>query len=344
MIVNHQKEAAMILVTGAGGHIGNVLVRELVIRGQKVRALLLDGEDSTPLKGLDIEIMEGNILRPADLARAMQGVDTVYHLASMISISPGMDEIMRRINIEGTQNVIDAVRAAGVKRLVYTSSIHALCRPPEGEMICEDIAFDPQSPAGPYDRTKAEASLLVQKAVREGMDAVIVCPTGVVGPYDYKRSEMGLLVLGWIKDRINLLVEGSFDFVDVRDVALGHILACEHGKPGGVYLLSGERISLKQMAKTVQETTGRKASTIVVPFGLATFATYFTPLWYRITRTKARFTRYALETVSSNSFISNEKARRELGYNPRSMRESLIDTVKWWQEHQHLWSASADNA
>jgi len=333
----------MILVTGAGGHIGNVLVRELVNRGQKVRALLLDGEDPAPLKGLDVEIMEGNILRPADLARAMLGVDIVYHLASMISISPGMDAIMRRINIEGTQNVIDAARAAGVKRLVYTSSIHALCRPPEGQVICEDVAFDPQSPAGPYDRTKAEASLRVQKAVSEGLDAVIVCPTGVVGPYDYKRSEMGLLVLGWIRDRINLLVEGSSDFVDVRDAALGHILACEHGKPGGIYLLSGERISLQQMAKTVQETTGRKAPTIVVPFGLATFFTNFTPLWYRITHTKARFTRYALETVASNSVISNEKARRELGYRPRSMKESLTDTVVWWQEHRHLWS-SATNA
>ena len=332
----------MILVTGAGGHIGNVLVRELVNRGQKVRALLLDGEDDTPLKGLDVEIMEGNILRPDDLGRAMQGVDTVYHLASMISISPGMEEIMRRINIEGTQNVIDAARAAGVRRLVYTSSIHALCRPPEGEVICEDVAFDPQSPAGPYDRTKAEASLLVQKAVSEGMDAVIVCPTGVVGPHDYRRSEMGLLVLGWIRDRLNLLVEGSFDFVDVRDVALGHILACEHGKTGSVYLLSGERISLKKMAQTVQETMGRKAPTIVVPFELAIFATYFTPLWYRLTRTKARFTRYALETVASNSFISNEKARRELGYQPRSMKESLIDTVKWWLDHQHLWSSAAN--
>jgi len=332
----------MILVTGAGGHIGNVLVRELVNRGQKVRALLLDGEDDTPLKGLDIEIMEGNILRPTDLGRAMQGVDTVYHLASMISISPGMEEVMRRINIEGTQNVIDAARAVGVRRLVYTSSIHALCRPPEGKVICEDVAFDPQSPAGPYDRTKAEASLLVQKAVSEGMDAVIVCPTGVVGPYDYRRSEMGLLVLGWIRDRLNLLVEGSFDFVDVRDVALGHILACEHGKTGSVYLLSGERISLQKMAQTVQETIGRKAPTIVVPFELAIFFTYFTPLWYRLTRTKARFTRYALETVASNSLISNEKARRELGYQPRSMKESLIDTVAWWLDHQHLWSSAAN--
>jgi dihydroflavonol-4-reductase len=334
----------MILVTGAGGHIGNVVVRELVSRGQTVRALLLDGEDPTPLKGLNVEILEGNILHPDDLARAMQGVDTVYHLASMISISPGMEEIMRRINIEGTQNVIDAARAAGVKRLVYTSSIHALCRPPEGQVICEDVDFDPHNPAGPYDRSKAEASLLVQQAVREGMDAVIVCPTGVVGPYDFRRSEMGLVVLGWIKDKFNLLIEGSFDFVDVRDVALGHILACEHGKPGSVYILSGERISLVKMVQTVQEFIGRKAPTLVVPFEIANFITYFTPLWYRITRTKATLTRYALETVMSNSFISNEKARRELGYNPRSLKESLTDTVQWWQDHQHLWSAAADNA
>jgi len=334
----------MILVTGAGGHIGNVLVRELVSRGELVRAFLLDGEGHAPLKGLDIEIMEGNILHPDDLVRAMQGVDIVYHLASMISISPGMEEVMRRINIEGTQNVINAARIAGVKRLVYTSSIHALCRPPEGQVICEDVDFDPLNPAGPYDRSKAEASLLVQQAVRDGMDAVIVCPTGVVGPFDFRRSEMGLVVLGWIKDKFNLLIEGSFDFVDVRDVALGHILACEHGKPGSVYILSGERISLVKMLQTVEEFIGRKATTVVVPFQVANFITNFTPLWYRITRTKARLTRYALETVASNSFISNAKARSELGYNPRSLKDSLVDTVLWWQEHQLLWSAATGHA
>ncbi len=326
----------MNLVTGATGHIGNVVVRELLIRGKKVRAFVLPGEDLSPLTGLDIELVEGNVLDPASLSGAMKGIRTVYHLAGMISIMPGEYEKMRRVNVDGTKNVIAAARKARVKRLVYTSSIHALRRIPEGNVIDEQVDFDPANRMGDYDRTKAEASLAVLQAASEGFNAVIVCPTGVIGPYDYKKSEMGTLLLEWTRRKPSIMIEGCYDFVDVRDVARGHVLAGEKGRRGEVYILSGERIRLTRLMELVHENADCYQPAFKIPISLAKFVSRFTPAYYRATGGKPHFTPYSIETVLSNSHISNAKAVRELGYKARSLEHTISDTLRWFIENQRL--------
>jgi dihydroflavonol-4-reductase len=330
----------MNLVTGATGHIGNVVIRELMIRGKKVRAFVLPGEDLTPLDGLDVEIVEGNILDLASLSSAMKGIQAVYHLAGMISIMPGDYEKMRRINVEGTKNVVAAARKARVKKLVYTSSIHALRRIPEGSVIDESVEFDPDNRMGDYDRTKAEASLAVLKAAAEGFNAVIVCPTGVIGPYDYKKSEMGSLLLEWTLKRPSVLIEGSYDFVDVRDVARGHVLAGEKGRRGEVYILSGERIRLTRLMELVHENVNHYEPAFKIPISLAKFISRFTPAYYRATGSKARFTPYSIETVLSNSHFSNAKAVQELGFKARSLEHTISDTLCWFVENRRLFKKS----
>jgi len=326
----------MILVTGATGHIGNVLVRELLQKGDSVRALILPGEDCSPIQGLEVEKVEGDVLDQSALERAMKGIHTVYHLAGVISIMPGRNEWMRRVNVGGTQNIIDAARGAGVKRLVYTSSIHALQRIPEGQSVDESLPFDPNNAAGTYDSTKAAASLAVMQAARDGMDAVIVCPTGVVGPHDYRRSEFGDLVLSWMNRGAGVMVDGYYDFVDVRDVARGHVLAAEKGCCGQAYILGGERVSLEWMFSVVRSVVGLPIRVIKIPLNLARFVARFMPYYYKTMRAKPKFTPYSIETVQSNSHISHAKAGRELGYTSRSLRESLADTVRWWQERKLL--------
>jgi dihydroflavonol-4-reductase len=330
----------MNLVTGATGHIGNVVIRELMIRGKKVRAFVLPGEDLTPLDGLEVEIVEGDILDPASLSAAMKGTQTVYHLAGMISIMPGDYEKMRRVNVDGTKNVVAAARKARVKKLVYTSSIHALRRIPEGSVIDESVEFDPDNRMGDYDRTKAEASLAVLKAAAEGFNAVIVCPTGVIGPYDYKKSEMGTLLLEWTLKRPSVLIEGSYDFVDVRDVARGHVLAGEKGRRGEVYILSGERIRLTRLMELVHENVDHFEPAFKIPISLAKFISRFTPAFYRATGSKARFTPYSIETVLSNSHFSNAKAVRELGFKARSLEHTISDTLCWFVENRRLFKKS----
>jgi dihydroflavonol-4-reductase len=326
----------MILVTGATGHIGNVLIRKLLEQGEKVRALVWRDEDTIPIKGLDVEQMIGDVLDPASLEPAMCGVKTVYHLASIISILPGRNPFVWRVNVDGTRNVLAAARRACVQRLVYTSSIHAIARAPHGVEMDESLGFDQNNPYGEYDRSKAAASLEVQKAVTAGLDAVIVCPTGVIGPYDFRGSELGEVIRSASEARTMFYVAGAYDFVDVRDVVDGLIAAHAHGRRGESYILSGQKLSVRYLLETVREVTGKAFASIKIPFSLAEFAARFTPWYYQRTKAKPRFTPYSLEVLQSNSNISHAKAALELGYHSRPAIETITDTVRWIFENRKL--------
>jgi dihydroflavonol-4-reductase len=206
-------------------------------------------------------------------------------------------------------------------------------------VIDEKVPFDPNNPEGEYDRTKAEASIAVQNAARKGLDAVIVCPTGVIGPFDFRGSEMGELLRGWMQKKPHFLIEGAYDFVDVRDVAQGMILAVQKGRSGEVYILSGEQIKLNRLKQLVQKAMGFTTATIHIPMSLAHLAAKISPLYYHLTRQTPKFTSYSLETVGSNSVISHAKASRELGYRARPLFKSVADTIRWWrrkQSHQSI--------
>lgn len=326
----------MNLVTGATGHIGNVLIRQLLEKGEKVRALIWKGEDTTPIRDLPVERIEGDVLDLESLEQAFKGVDTVYHLAGIISIMPGKNPIVWDVNVQGTRNVLSTARKEGIRRLVYTSSIHAIARAPHGTRINESLPFDADNPYGAYDRSKAEASLEVQQACRDGMDAVIVCPTGVIGPFDFRRSEMGNVILEAAQHKTTLYVDGAYDFVDVRDVADGLIKASEFGRSGESYILSGQKISVRYLLETVREVTGYAFPKFKIPFNLAQVTSHLTPFYYRWRKSKPKFTPYSLEVLQSNSDISHAKASRELGYSPRPIFVSITDTVRWFLENSHL--------
>jgi len=326
----------MNLVTGATGHIGNVLVRKLLDAGQSVRALILPGEDPLPLRDLPVEQVTGDVLDPVSLRKAMRGVNRVFHLAGIISILPGKNDLLRKVNVEGTKNILAAAKQSGVDRLIYTSSIHAIHRAPPGVRINERLPFDPQNPVGEYDRSKAEASLAVQQAAQEGLDSVIICPTGVIGPNDYRRSELGQLILDCVEEKPQFYVDGAYDFVDVRDVADGILLAAEKGRSGETYILSGQRLAVGNIIDLLWEMTGKRFTRIHIPFSLAKAASIFTPIYYRLSRTKPRFTPYSLATLRSNCNISHAKATRELGYHPRQLLVTLTDTVDWFRRNRRV--------
>jgi dihydroflavonol-4-reductase len=319
----------MWIVTGATGHIGNVLVRKLLERGEKVRALIMPSESRAPLQGLALELQEGDVLDLESLARSFHGVRGVFHLAGIISIMPGKDPWLHAVNVEGTRNVIKAAQACGVERLVFTSSIHAFQRVHAG-IIEESLPFDPGNPYGAYDRSKAQATLEVIQAARAGLETVVACPTGVIGPYDFRGSLMGDVIRMAALQKPTFYVDGAYDFVDVRDIADGLIGAAEHGTRGESYILSGQRISVRYLLETVREITGKGFMLLKVPFELARLAARFMPFYYRWAKAVPRFTPYSLEVLHSNSNISHAKATRELGYQPRSLYETITDTIKWF--------------
>ena len=323
----------MWLVTGATGHIGNVLVRKLLKRGEKVRALILPGESVESISGLEVEAAQGDVLNVDSVFESFRGVRGVFHLAGVISIMPGKNQFVRRVNVDGTKNILRAAGETGVEKVVYTSSIHAIRRVETG-IIDESLPYDPGNPYGEYDRAKAEATLAVQQAAHSGLEAVIACPTGVIGPFDYRGSLMGDVIRTAAEEKPTLYVDGAYDFVDVRDVADGLIAAAEGGRRGESYILSGQKISVRYLLETVREVTGQNFFQMKIPFDLAKFAALFTPMYYSLSHTAPRITPYSLEVLRSNSNISHAKATRELGYKPRSLYESIMDTVKWFLERR----------
>ncbi len=321
----------MNLVTGATGHIGNVLVRELIERGESVRAFVLPGEDLGPIKEMGVEVVYGNVLDKESLLRAFEGINNVFHLAGIISISAGNEDLVHQVNVEGTRNVIEAAMHSGVKRFIYTSSIHAFKRIPHGTTINENTPIDPAENLAAYDKSKAEATILVLNKVKEGLPAVIACPTGVIGPYDFQKSELGELMIDWMRNKVNLGTTGSYDFVDVRDVAEGLILARDHGKVGQLYILSGHLMRISDLWKLTKELLSFKSTYINIPTGLAKVAAFFAKYYYSISKSKPKLTKYSIETLNSNAVISNSKAKSELGYSSRGLKDTLSDTFAWWK-------------
>ena len=317
-------------MTGATGHVGNVLVRELVRRGERVRAVVHPSESTEAIGGLEVELLRVDVRYYGSLLSAFAGADVVYHLAGIVTISGGQARLLHEVNVLGARNVARACLELGVRRLVYTSSVHALEVPPAGVPLCETTEFRPEALDGDYARSKARASVEVQRCVEQGLDAVMVFPSGIIGPYDFRLSDMGNLFVDFAGGRLPAYVDGAYDFVDVRDVVAGLILAAEKGRRGEGYILSGERISVRNLLILLEQVTGVRSVARRLPMWLARLAAWFAPAYYRLRRAKPRFTSYSLRVLASNCLMSSAKAARELGYAPRPLSETVRNAIEWF--------------
>lgn len=321
----------MIVVTGGAGHLGNNLIRRLLAQGETVRCLVLPGEDLRSLDGLEVQRVEGDVRDLDSLLRAFAGADVAYHMASVIALIPGRTKLLQAVNVDGTRNVVEACLRCNVRRLVYTSSIHALVEPAPGTVIDETMPCDPARIPLEYSKSKAAATLEVLAGVRRGLDAVILSPTGIIGPYDFRPSEMGRLFVSFSQGRMRAYVDGAYDFVDCRDVVAGHLAAAARGRTGENYILSGELVTVRQLLSQLAEVTGRPAPRLRLPWWAASAAAALATGYSRLTGTATLLSWDALYTLRSNSLVSHAKASRELGYRPRPLRESIADTVRWLQ-------------
>lgn len=329
----------MFVVTGAAGRLGNVLVRALKERfpATPVRALALPNESVAALDGVECEIVRCDVRDLPGLIASFKGASAVFHVAGLISLMPDDHAILDAVNVQGTANVIRAAKSNGVKRLVYTASSHALEEPGDERLMTEAQPFSPDRAMGLYGKSKAKAALLVLQAASEEMDAVVVCPTGILGPLDHLPSHQGGFIIDAANRPLNFFVHGAYDFVDVRDVAAGHILAYEKGRSGEYYILSGERITLLEMMRLSRSSAGRGyALHFAIAGSLARLVGRITPYYYRLTKTKPVFTSESVDIVFGNSYFSNHKARTELGYAPRSVFESIRDSTRWFQQQGRI--------
>lgn len=318
----------MIVVTGATGHLGNVLVRKLIAMGERVRALVAPFEDTKPLEGLNVEIFKGDVRDSKVVDTLCEGAKVVFHLAAVISIF-GKKRLVYDVNINGTKNVIEACLKNGA-RLVYVSSVHAFTELPKGSLIDESVPIDPKRVTGSYAKSKAIATNSVFEATKRGLDAVVICPTGIVGPYDWRVSEMGNLIMLHLRGRLKIAVEGSFDFVDVRDVAAALITASKKAKSGEIYIVGGTHITVKALVQLLCKIEPKRSVRIFLPTWLAYIVASFTSL-ANLFGKKNIFTPYAVYTLSRNYVYSHTKASKELGYTPRPIEDSLRDALEWFK-------------
>ncbi|MBQ9810741.1 MAG: NAD-dependent epimerase/dehydratase family protein [Spirochaetales bacterium] len=318
------------VVTGANGHLAGTIIRYLRTRNCQVRGLILPYEENTDVS--NVRYYKGDITDKESLgplfSHGCNDEMIVIHAAGIVSLQKKHSPEMLRVNVDGTRNVIQACLENKVKRLLYVSSVHAI---PEGnrkDPIRETGHFSEDAVKGSYSRTKAIASQMVLDAGAKGLDVVIVHPSGIYGPFDTGRNHITQMIIDYMEDRLRFGIKGGYDFVDVRDVAKGCIAVAEKGRSGECYILSNRYISVPALLEFLSlETGGRKIRS--VPSWLAKLILPVIRLLGRVSGSRSLITGFSLDVLRSNVRFSHSKATLELEYVPRSMEDTVRDTLRY---------------
>jgi dihydroflavonol-4-reductase len=321
------------LVTGASGHLGSTICRQLLAQKQAVCGF--DRPGTAMLGG--VEPYFGDVTDPESLRdflkRPAKTKLILIHCAGIVSISSHYDPRVYEVNVLGTKTVLHAVIDAKVDKFVHISSVHAIPEPQGGGVITEVDHFDPDQVVGLYAKTKAEgAQYVLEVAGRAGLDFNIIHPSGLTGPYDNGHGHVSALVIDYYNGRLTSGVRGGYDFVDVRDVSAGIISACRVDKPGKCYILSNKYYSARTLLEILAKMARRKPIRSYLPLWFARLTAPFSEIYYRLLKTPPLYTSYSLYTLRSNSNFSHELASKELGYTTRDMHQTLRDTVNWFKK------------
>jgi len=322
-------------VTGGTGFIGGAVVQELLRRGQEVRVLVRDPTRPGNLTGLEVELVPGDVRDKDSVYRGMKGCSRVYHLAAIYAIWLPDPRVMYAVNVEGTRHVLEACLIHGVERVVYTSSTAALGA--HGKTPADETAqFNLWHTRDHYFISKYKAEQVALEYAAKGLPVVIVNPTVPVGPGDLRPTPSGAMILNVLKGRLPGYVDGGINLVDVRDVAMGHILAMEKGRIGEKYILGNQNISVKEFFDLVAEIGGGRAPSWRFPVALAVLFGYIYELLARLTGRPPLTSASWVRVGSQYSFWDCRKAVQELGMPQRPIRQSIADAVAWFRERGYL--------
>jgi dihydroflavonol-4-reductase len=315
------------LVTGASGFLGWHVARVLRERGYPVRALVRAG---SRVDALDVEPVTGDLRDADSLARAVAGCGLVFHVAADYRLWAKDPAELYRSNVDGTRNLLEASRQAGVERVVYTSTVGCI-GVPDGGIGNEDLPVSLAEMAGDYKRSKFLAEQVALEFARGGLPVVIVNPTAPVGDHDVKPTPTGKIVVDFLNGDMPAFIDTGLNVVDVRDTAEGHWLACERGRPGERYILGSENLTLAQILQELAQITGRRAPTTRLPYVVAWCAGACSTAWAGVTGTPPRIPMEAVRMARKKMWVTHEKARRELGFAPGPARQALTRAVEWFE-------------
>jgi len=320
------------VVTGAYGHLGNVVVRDLLAAKQKVRALVLPNDHNDMFVNMPVELYRGDITNKDTIRGLFEHTSDeelyVIHCAGIISIYGKYSPVMYNVNVNGTKNMVDLSIEYGVKRFLYVSSVHALKELKHGNSISEQTHFDPTQVKGAYAKTKAEATQYVLDHA-DKLDLVVVHPSGIIGAYDFYNSNTNQLFESYLNGGMRIIIKGGYDFVDVRDVSSGILAAMDKGRSGECYILSSKYSTVKEMFDILAKMGNVKKIKVVLPLWIPKLIAPIMERHYKRTKQVPLFTSYSLYTVKSNSAYSHEKATREIGYQPRDLMETMQSIFEW---------------
>jgi 3beta-hydroxysteroid-4beta-carboxylate 3-dehydrogenase (decarboxylating) len=316
----------MILVTGANGHLGGNLVRRLLQDGQSVRVLVRQKTKNVAIEGLSVDRVYGDLLDLPSVVSAVRGCKRIYHCAALVSIGRARLRELYDNNVTATRHLLQAAKEAGVSRVVATGSVEALTFDPP-KPINESVGLYPFGKPMPYSLAKAFAEHECLKAAVEGLDVVIVVPTGIIGPNDFKPSPMGKVLIDFAHRKMPAYIPGGADFTAMKDIVEGHILAMEKGRAGQKYIFSTEFLTMDRVMSMFAEVTGVAPPRLKLPPGLmmgmaevvSFFATRFSP------GTELPLTPDAVRIVRMQRKVDCSKAKNELGFQPTSMKHAIQD-------------------
>jgi dihydroflavonol-4-reductase len=326
-----------VLVTGGTGFVGSAIVRRLLDAGLEVRALARPNANRANLEDLPIEIVTGDLLDVESLDRAAKGCTALFHAAADYRLWLTNPSEIYECNVAGTRNLLLAAMDAGVSRVVYTSSVATLGLNPGGAPSNEETPVSIADMIGHYKRSKFLAESEVNRlAAQEGIPIVTVNPSAPVGPRDIKPTPTGRMILEAAAGRMPAYVETGLNVVHVEDVAEGHLRAYERGRVGERYVLGGTNMTLREILTDIAEITGRAPPRIRLPHSVAMPIAFVAETVARVTGGEPVATRDSVRMAKKLMYYSSEKAKRELGFNPRPARAALADAVAWFREKGYL--------
>ena len=321
-----------VLVTGATGFIGWHVAKLLIERGDRVRVL---ARDPRRVRELNAEAVQGDLRDAGSLASALAGCGLLYHVAADYRLWAKDPEELYRSNVEGTRNIIHAAKAAGVERVVYTSTVGCI-GVPEGGIGDEAMPVDEHDMHGAYKRSKFLAEKTALEAAGSDVPVVVVNPTAPVGDHDWKPTPTGRIVVDFLRRRMPAYVDTGLNVVDVRDVAAGHILACERGTAGERYILGGENLTLQQIFAKLEGVSGISAPKVKLPYAVAYAAGVVSTAWANISGNEPRAPLDAVKMSRKKMWVRHDKAATELGYKPGSSTEALRRAVEWFRANGYV--------
>ena len=326
-------EPGLALVTGATGFVGAAVARALLADGHQVRVLVRPRSDRRNLAGLDVELAEGSLEDAGSLSAAIAGCRYLFHVAADYRLWVPDPAAMFRANVEGTLQLMESAAAAGLARIVYTSSVATLGLDRDGGAADEMVPSSFADMVGPYKQSKFRAEEEVRRLVIErGLPAVIVNPSTPVGPRDIKPTPTGRMIVEAASGRMPAFVDTGLNLVHVEDVATGHLLAAEKGRIGERYILGGENLPLAEILGMVASLSGRRPPWLRLPLAPLMPIAFLAEGWARLTGKEPFVTLDGLRMARKKMYFSSAKARAELGYAPRPVREGLADAVAWFRQ------------